>query len=113
MFKKVSLAVGVVDLKETYDQVLQMAGEEDIAARLIDLSIKLDHFGQIPEADVHELEHRLRTNPTAYTILKLLVAEFLNLFPCSYKTEQKMVQLFKFRHHIPKLAEKKVKKLTN
>jgi hypothetical protein len=44
MLKKVSLAVGVVDLKETYEQVLQMAGEEDIAARLIDLSIKLDHF---------------------------------------------------------------------
>jgi len=111
MIKKLSLAVGVTDLKETYDQVREMSGEEDIAARLIDLSIKLDHFGHIPEADVHDLERRLRTNLTAYTILKWLVAEFLNLFPCDYKTEQKMVQLFKFQHHVPKLAEKKVKKL--
>ncbi|HXP79015.1 MAG TPA: metallophosphoesterase [Verrucomicrobiae bacterium] len=111
MIKRLSLAVGVVDLKETYHQVRELVGEEDVPTRLIDLSIKLDHFNHIPEADVEELERRLRDNITAYTILKLLVAEFLHLFPCDYKVEQRMVQLFKFQPNIPKLGEKRVKKL--
>jgi energy-coupling factor transporter ATP-binding protein EcfA2 len=111
MIKRLSLAVGVVDLRETYHQVRRMAGEEDVPTRLIDLSIKLDHFNRVPIADVEELEHRLRSNITAYAILKLLVAEFLHLFPCDYKTEQRMVELFEFQAHTPKLAEKLVKKL--
>ena len=111
MLKRLSIAVGVADLKETYDQVRELAGEDNIPARLIDLSIRLDHFGHIPEADVRELEKLLRSNITAYTILRLLVADFLHLFPCDYKTEQKMVQLFKFQAHIPKLAEKRIKRL--
>ena len=112
MIKRLSLAVGVVRLEETYLQVRQLAGEEDVPTRLIDLSIKLDHFNRVPISDVEELEHLLRSNVTAYTILKLLVAEFLHLFPCDYKTEQRMVELFKFQAHIPKLSEKLVKKLS-
>jgi hypothetical protein len=109
--KRLSLAVGVVDLKETYHQIRKLVGEEDVPTRLIDLSIKLDHFGRIPETDVRELESRLRNNITAYTILKLLIADFLHLFPCDYATEQKMVQLFKFRPHAGSLAQKRVKRL--
>jgi hypothetical protein len=112
MIKKLSLAVGVTDLKETYAHVRQSMGEERIPVRLIDVSIKLDHFGRIPETDVEDLEHLLRSNITAYTVLRLLVVEFLHLFPCNYKTEQRMVQLFKFQAHIPKLGSKKVKLLT-
>jgi hypothetical protein len=111
MIKRLSLAVGVVDLKETYFQVRRSIGENDVPTRLIDLSIKLDHFGHIPEGDVEELEERLRGNITAYTILKFLVAEFLHLFPCDYKLEQRMVQLFEFQPHTVGLGEKKVKKL--
>jgi len=113
MIKKLSLAVGTVELKETYRKVRQLAGESDVPTRLIDLSIKLDHFGQIPVSDVKDLEHQLRKNITAYTILKLLIAEFLHLFPCDYKTQQKMVELFKFRPHVGQLSEKKVKRLTS
>jgi hypothetical protein len=111
MIKRLSLAVGVVDLKETYHKIRESLGEEDVATRLIDLSLKLDHFGHIPESDVKDLEHRLRANITAYTILKLLIADFLYLFPCDFKTEQRMVELFKFKPHVLNLGEKKVKKL--
>jgi Calcineurin-like phosphoesterase len=109
MIKRLSFAVGVVDLKETYSMIREMVGEDDVPTRLIDLSIKLDHFGHIPESDVKDLEHRLRSNFTAYTILKLLVADFIYLFPCDFKTEQRMVELFKFQPHVPKLTEKKIK----
>ena len=111
MIKRLSLAVGVVDLKETYHKIKETADEDDVATRLIDLSLKLDHFGHIPESDVKDLEHRLRPNITAYTILKLLIADFLHLFPCDFKTEQRMVELFKFKPHVLNLGEKKVKKL--
>jgi hypothetical protein len=111
MIKRLSLAVGVVDLKETYHKIRELVGEGDVPTRLIDLSIKLDHFGHIPESDVKDLEHRLRGNVTAYTILRLLVAEFLHLFPCDFKTEQKMVELFKFKPHVLKLGDKQVKRL--
>jgi hypothetical protein len=112
MIKRLSLAVGVVDLKETYHKIRETVGEEDIPTRLIDLSLKLDHFGHIPESDVKDLEHRLRANITTYTILKLLIADFLYLFPCDFKTEQRMVELFKFKPHVLNLGEKKVKKLS-
>jgi hypothetical protein len=112
MIKKLSLAVGAVELKETYHQVRQMAGESNVPTRLIDLAIKLDHFGHIPVSDVRDLEHHLRKNITAYTILRLLVADFLHLFPCDYKTQQRMVELFEFKPHVGQLGEKKVKKLT-
>jgi calcineurin-like phosphoesterase family protein len=111
MIKRLSLAIGVVDLKETYHKIRETVGEEDVPTRLIDLSLKLDHFGHIPESDVKDLEHRLKGNITAYTILKLLIADFLYLFPCDYKTEQRMVEIFKFKPHILNLGEKKVKKL--
>jgi hypothetical protein len=109
MIKRLSLAIGVVDLKRTYEQVKEDLGEHNIPARLIDLSIKLDHFNSIP-GDIIALEQDLKGNITAYTILRLLVAEFLYLFPCDYKTEQKMIKLFSFQPARLMLGEKKVRR---
>jgi hypothetical protein len=110
MIKKLSLAVGVVDLSETYESVRRALGEDNVPARLIDLSIRLDHFGRIPEEDVKALATKLENNMTAYTILRFLIAEYLHLFPCDYKIEQRMVQLFKFRPHVLNLGDKRIKK---
>jgi hypothetical protein len=111
LVKKVSGAVGLEELKETYYHVRRLAGEDDISTRLIDLAIVLDHFGTIPETDVKDLEQRLRKNPAAYTILTLLVKEYLTLFPTDYKTLQKMAQLFNFRQNDARAAGKKIKSL--
>ena len=78
--------------------------------RLIDLSIKLDHFGKIPEADAIDLENRLRTNTAIYTILRILIAEHLYLFPCNFKVKQRMAQLFGLQP-AALVGEKKVKAL--
>ena len=110
MIKKRSLAVGVVDLSETYESVRRALGEDNVPARLIDLSIRLDHFGRIPEEDVKALATKLENNMTAYTILRFLIAEYLHLFPCDYRIEQRMVQLFKFRPHVLNLGDKRIKK---
>ncbi|HSY64957.1 MAG TPA: metallophosphoesterase [Terriglobales bacterium] len=104
--RRLSLAVGVAELRETYDEIREKADKDDIATALIDLAIKLDHFGQIPEEDVQDLEFRVRNNITAYTILRLLIAQFLELFPCPYQVQQRMAQLLKFKTQPMKMVEK-------
>jgi hypothetical protein len=111
MVKKLSLAIGIEELKDTYHHVRTQAGEDDIATRLIDISLKFDHFGQLPETDVRDLERRLRENPVAYTILRLLVIEYLSVFPVGHKLTQKMAELFSLRSNTGLLNEKMVRRL--
>jgi hypothetical protein len=111
--KRLSLAVGVAELRETYDGIREKADKDDIATALIDLAIKLDHFGQIPEEDVKELEFRVRNNITAFTILRLLIAQFIELFPCPYQVQQRMAQLLKFQTQPLKMAEKLLRPQTD
>lgn len=112
IIKRISMSVGVEELKETYETVRGMAGEDHIPTRMIDLLIKLDHFARIPEADVKDLKERLQANPAVYTTLRMFVGEFLYLFPVDYKVRQRMIELLDFQPGAPTLsADKRVKKL--
>jgi predicted MPP superfamily phosphohydrolase len=51
--KRVSYAVGHQDLAATYDRVLAM--ERSLSNRIIDVAIKLDHYDDIPEAELRKL----------------------------------------------------------
>ena len=106
VIKKVSLCVGLEDLRDIYGAVRGNAGEGHIATRLLDLSITLDHFKQLPIEDVRDLEVRVRDNIAIHTVLRLLVAQHLALFPVNYKLRQSMVQLFNFAPRPLLLAEK-------
>jgi hypothetical protein len=64
---------------------------------MIDLAIRLDHFAQIPENDVEQLKKKLDGNPAIYTILRMLVGEFLHLFPVDYRVRQRMISLLEFQ----------------
>ena len=96
ILKRVSDSLGSEDLRHTYDEVRSELGESKVATRLIDLSIRLDHFGSLPESDIFDLERRLRRNPTAWTILSMLVAQHIALYPTHWKTRQKLVDVFRF-----------------
>lgn len=110
--KKLSATVGHQDLRRTYDALRQEAGDENIATRLIDLTIRLDHTGRIPVHDVEDLKPRLTKNIIGYTTLRLLVADFLSLFPCDYKIKQKIESLLDFQPNtVALLGEKKVKSI--
>lgn len=112
MIKKISMSVGVEELKATYEVVRRNAGEDHVPTRIIDLAIKLDHFPKIPENDVKDLKSRLSGNPAVYTTLRMLVGEFLYLFPVDYKTRQKMIDLLDFQAGPATMsADKRVKKL--
>jgi hypothetical protein len=113
MIKRISMSVGVEELTDTYRAVRALAGEDHIPTRLIDLAIKLDHFARIPEADVEDLKKRLQGNPAVYTTLRMLVGEFLYLFPIDYKVRQRMIKLLDFQPGAATMsATKMVKKIT-
>jgi hypothetical protein len=95
--KKISMSVGVEELKDTYEVVREKAGEGHVPTRIIDLAIKLDHFARIPESDVEDLKTRLQGNPAVYTTLRMLVGEFLYLFPVDYRVRQRMIKLLDFQ----------------
>ena len=113
MMKKISISVGTEELRDTYEMVRAMAGEEHLPTRMIDLAIKLDHFARIPEADVEDLSKRLQGNPVAYTTLRMLVAEFLYLFPVDHRVRQRMIKLLDFQPGPATMSgPKKVKRLS-
>ena len=113
LIKKVSRAIGAQELRDVYEAMRVAAGDHDIPTRLLDLSLKLDHFALVPENDVADLKKRLSTNFVAYTTLRMLVAEFLSLFPVDYKLRQRLIKLLDFQPGAATLSgEKRVKTLS-
>jgi hypothetical protein len=109
--KKLTFSVGIPELRETYQQVRD-AGDNDITTRLIDLAITLEHFARIPLADVEWMKSNLQTNVLGYMLLRMLVGEYLALFPCDYKTRQRAEKLMDFKANDPKrVIEKRVRAL--
>jgi hypothetical protein len=107
--KKVSFSVGVRDLRETYQQVRELAGEADLSMRMIDLTITLEHFARIPEEDVVYLKSRLESDVVGYTVLRMLVGEFLSLFPCEdFRLRQRIEKLLDFVPNDPRMVLNKL-----
>lgn len=110
--KKISNSAGSEELRETYATVRHIAGEDHVPTRMIDLAIRLDHFAQIPERDVEDLKEQLKRNPSVYMVLRMLVGEFLYLFPVEYRVRQRMIKLLDFHPGASTLTgPKKIKRL--
>jgi hypothetical protein len=92
MLKRISYAVGYEKLSATYGAILKGKGKL-MSVRLIDTSIKLDHFSAFPLPEVEELERELRQNLFARTLLTDLVASHMMIFPMHYRLKQKLGSL--------------------
>ncbi|HEX8700479.1 MAG TPA: hypothetical protein VF815_16640, partial [Myxococcaceae bacterium] len=88
VIKKISLAVGSKHLKETFKEVL--SGDDNVAIRLVDIAIKLDHFRPVPEEEVIDLYGKISQNIFSSSILKQLVVDHLYLYKTPYKTRQRL-----------------------
>jgi hypothetical protein len=108
--KRVSYAVGLQILQETYKAALER-GKRQTALRVIDLSVKLDHFTGFPELEVEGLWEDQRKNLFSSTVVRDLVANHLYLFPVKLKTKQKIGQLLKIEINAPKIRGTWGKKL--
>ena len=112
IIKKLSFSIGIQELRETYQEVRAEAGEADISTRLIDLAITLEHFACIPVPEVEQLKESLQTNVVGYGLLRMLVGEYLALFPCDYKTRQRVEKLMDFRPNDPqRVLDRRVRAL--
>jgi DNA repair exonuclease SbcCD nuclease subunit len=110
ILKTISYAVGLEILEETYREVLETS-DEPISFRLIDTSVKLDHFANFPERAVEDLWQDLRKNPFASTLLRDLVAHYLYLFPLDYRKAQHIGSLLEIEINAPQLRSPRTKKL--
>jgi hypothetical protein len=93
LIKRVSRAVGIQDLQPTFEDVL-LLHEEKTSVQLIDLAIKLEHFGSTPETQIFELEKGNKKNYFAYKMLLDLVYEHLLLRTTDTRVLQRLGELF-------------------
>ncbi len=87
MVKRVSSAIGLRDLGNTYDRML--AEHQTPAFKLIHASLSLDHSGDFPQNEVTSATKDLTRSPLALTVLRHLVVQHFTLFPVPYDIKQK------------------------
>ena len=111
LIKRVSYSVGLEILSETYKRVLE-ASNHNMSVRLIDLSVKLDHFRGFPEDDIDELWEASRKNYFLRTVIRDMVAHFIYLFGLEdYKTLQSIGAKLDIKVTDPRFRNPATKKL--
>jgi Calcineurin-like phosphoesterase len=110
MVKRVSFAVGLERLQETYKTVLETSGEH-LAIRLIDLSVQLDHFSGFPEGDIDQLWADVRKNNFCRTLIRDMVAQYIYLFGLDYRILPRIGKKLDIKVSDPRLLDPRMKKL--
>jgi hypothetical protein len=96
MIRRISQAVGLKQLEETYAEVLKDYGKQ-ISGNLVDLAIKLDHFPSAPISAIKELDRRLTSDRNYYShkVLQDLVYCYLYVRNVDYKIRSQLMSWFK------------------
>lgn len=92
LIKRISNSIGYGKLARTFDELLTNMLYASI--ELIDLSIKLDHYGSLPIEDIERM--KIKTNDRnylAYVLLQNLVINYMYMFDTTYQTKQRLAQL--------------------
>jgi hypothetical protein len=101
--KRISNAVGLEELAQTYASVLRE--NKTVPTRLIDISIKLDHFALAPEAEIQDLGKDIRRSHFTTVVLRDLVHQYLLTFPVDQKQRQRLLSWLEVKGPTPKLFE--------
>jgi len=86
--KRISFAVGTDKLKDTYNELLEKYDWNSI--KLIDISIKLDHYHYLPIKDIIDANKTLKRKKLSSIILKIFVKFYLEMYPESVENLQKL-----------------------
>ena len=84
------------DLAETYREVMETHGGM-LSVQLVDLAIKLDHYGVFPENQVDAIERRVKHNLFAFCSLRHLVVHYFYLFRSEPEIRQRYCQRFEIQ----------------
>jgi len=85
--KRVSHAVGLSELEATYEDLSSLR-DNNLANKMINLSIRLDHFQRFPKHQIVDLVDEVAGNNFSHQMLQDLAMNHLYLFPRSYTTQQ-------------------------
>ncbi|WP_353064463.1 hypothetical protein RBB77_01710 [Tunturibacter psychrotolerans] len=96
LLKRVSHAIGLRELEATYEDVSALR-DDSLPNRLIQLSIRLDHFERFPKNEIEKLANDLEKNVFTYQTLRDLVLNHLYLFPTEHSLQQWSGQLLNFK----------------
>jgi hypothetical protein len=92
--KRVSNNIGNKNLRPTFDQLVQE--NPSIGNRLINLSIRLDHFGELSLDEIEALNEEFKNDHFVLGIIKLHVLHHLTFFEVDYRTRQRISQILGF-----------------
>jgi hypothetical protein len=106
--KRISYAVGHQDLFPTFEKVLLK--NDNLATRVIDTVIKLDHDISVPEDALKGLSKRVAKNPFVYTVIRDLVADFLYFYKIEFPIMQRLGAQWDIKVAAAKYLENRSKK---
>lgn len=89
LIKKVTDSVGTENLENSYKSVLEKHNYNSV--KLIDFSIKLDHFRSFPNEEMRNFKADFSKSPLAQQIMKRMVINYLYLFPTSTEQKQRIL----------------------
>lgn len=107
--KRVSQSVGSEYLEETYKEVIEE--NSPVSIRLIDASIKLDHFSNFPKSEMIDLYGKLRNIPFAAYLLRKMVRDHLYLYPIDIRTRHSICHKLNIKINDPKLFDTRDRKV--
>ncbi|GAB3335123.1 ATP-binding protein [Larkinella ripae] len=87
--KQISESSGTQDLERIYKEVLSKNDYNSV--KLIDFSIKLDHFRNFPNSEMKKLHGDFLKIPLATDIMRRMVIDYLYLFPTTTDQKQRIL----------------------
>lgn len=87
--KKISDSVGTENLENSYRLVLEKNNFNSV--KLVDFSIKLDHFGSFPTEEMRILKDDFYKSTFSQQIMKRMVINYLYQFPSSREQKQRIL----------------------
>ena len=106
--KRISYAVGHADLSKTYTRLL--ADRPSLSTRMIDATIKLDHFVRVPETELRGIAADIKDNKFAAHVMRDLVADFIYLYNNDFKTMQMLGSMWNIDVSAPRMLASVSKK---
>jgi len=111
MIKNISFNVGSPELDQTYSDVLGSLDDSN-AVKMVDLSIRLDHFRGFPEDKVSEIFKRVRKSVFARHVLADMVIAHFAFFEVDRRVRQKTLSELGISVPGSKIIDSRAKLLT-
>ena len=108
--KRISQAVGLEELEETYRSILQRDGER-LPVKIIDYAIKLDHFARFPKPEFDRILEASRKNAFALRLVRDLTADYMYLFPADFRVRQYIGEALRIKVNTPQMLSLGSKKM--